>query len=401
MKKIRVPSTKLQRNSKFQAPIATDRTFQFGSWSFSGAWMLVLGAFCLGCQHTEPKYSEIPAATPAIANAPPAPAVTSPPQIPIPTPPVTNPLPPPAATPTAEPVAPAGTLTKVTLANQLDPAWLQPSPDLFTLGPGDKVEIEILGEPTSRATTIVAPDGKLYFNLLPGIDVWGMTIMQAKAALERELSKYVKQQPQVSIVLRGIESKRIWVLGRVQAPGVYPIAGPTTLLEAISLAGGTLSLTSFRDQAAAGINQELADLRRSFVVRQGRLLPVDFNGLLIEGDTRQNIYLEPDDFVYLPAAAARDVYVLGAVIQPRQVPWTEGLTVAGAVASAYGTLNGAYLHHVAVVRGSVTQPQIAIVDYKQVIRGKARDIPLQPHDIVYVPYAPYRYITRYAEMILN
>src|SRR5207245_5284512 len=117
--------------------------------------------------------------------------------------------------------------------------------------------------------------GKLYFNLLPGIDVWGLTLPQAKAALERELSKYVKQQPQISTVLRGIESKRVWVLGRVQAPGVYPMAGPMTLLEAISLAGGTVSLTSFADQAAAGINQELADLRRSLIVRQGSRLPVD------------------------------------------------------------------------------------------------------------------------------
>ena len=110
---------------------------------------------------------------------------------------------------------------------------------------------------------------------------------------------------QEDLVLRGIESKRIWVLGRVQAPGVFPMAGPTTLLEAISMAGGPVSLTSFRDQAAAGINEELADLRRSFVVRQGALLPVDFNRLLKEGDSTQNIYLQPDDFVYVPAARAR------------------------------------------------------------------------------------------------
>jgi hypothetical protein len=75
--------------------------------------------------------------------------------------------------------------------------------------------------------------------------------------------------------------------------------------------------------------------------------------------------------------------------------------VAGAIASAYGTINGAYMHHVAVVRGSLQQPQIAIVDYKRVIRGEATDIPLQPHDIVYVPFSPYRYLQRYAELILN
>src|SRR5437899_10374694 len=46
--------------------------------------------------------------------------------------------------------------------------------DLFTLGPGDRVEIEILGNLTSRAITFVGPDGKIYYNLLSGLDVWGL-----------------------------------------------------------------------------------------------------------------------------------------------------------------------------------------------------------------------------------
>jgi protein involved in polysaccharide export with SLBB domain len=128
---------------------------------------------------------------------------------------------------------------------------------------------------------------------------------------------------------------------------------------------------------------------------------VDFTRLLYEGDLNQNIYLEPDDFVYLPAATAREVYVLGAVTQPRPVPYVEGMTVAGAVASAYGTLRDAYLPHVAVVRGSLSQPQLTIVDYRKVIRGEAPDFQLQPNDIVYVPLSPYRYLRRYAEVILN
>jgi protein involved in polysaccharide export with SLBB domain len=292
-------------------------------------------------------------------------------------------------------------MSSVALENQLDPAWLKPPTHLFTLGPGDKVEIEVLGDTNSNALTIVAPDGKIYYNLLPGIDVWGLTLPEAKQRLEAELSKYVRQLPQISLVLRGVESKRVWVLGRVQAPGVYPMAAPMTLLEAISLAGGTLSLSSFRDQSAAGMTEELADLRRSFVLRQGKMLPLDFYRLLNEGDIKQNIYLQPDDLIYLPAATAREIYVLGAVAQPRMVPYTEDLTVAGAIASAYGTIDGAYMHHVAVVRGSLQEPQMAIVDYKRVIRGEATDIALQPHDIVYVPLSPYRYLQKYAEIILN
>lgn len=287
------------------------------------------------------------------------------------------------------------------LTNQLDRRLLEPPTRMFTLGPGDRLELELIGDPASRTTTVVGPDGKLYFNLLPGVDVWGLTLADAKLQMETTFTNFVREQPRISMTLRSVESKRVWLLGCVQVPGVYAMATPITLLESISMAGGTLSMTSFRDQAAAGIGEELADLKRSFVLRKGSLLPVDFNRLLFEGDLSQNIYLEADDFVYLPAATAREVYVLGAVTQPHPVPYTEGMTVAGAVAGAYGTLRDAYLPHVAVVRGSLAEPQLTIVNYWKVIRGEESDIALMPHDIVYVPFSPYRYLRRYAEVILN
>ena len=289
----------------------------------------------------------------------------------------------------------------VTVTNEFDPAWLKPPTEMYTLGPGDKLEIELIGEPTSKTTTVVAPDGKLYFNLLPGVDVWGRTLSQTKAELESSFTNYVHEQPRVSLALRSVESKRLWVLGSVQAPGVYYMATPMTLLETIASAGGTLSLTSFRDQSAVGIGEELADLKHSFVVRQGRLLPVNFHRLLNEGDLSQNIYLQPDDFVYVPAVTARNIYVLGAVTQSRPLPYVEGMTVAAAIAGAYGTMPDAYLPHVAVVRGSLSEPEIIIVDYRKVICGEGTDIALQPHDIVYVPLSPYRYLERYAKVILN
>src|SRR5581483_5979393 len=181
-------------------------------------------------------------------------------------------------------------LSQVDLTNRFDRAWLQPATNLFTLGPGDKLEIELLSDPATRTTTVVAPDGKLYFNLLPGVDVWGLTLGQAKARLERELSKYVRDQPQVSLVLRDVESRHIWILGHVQAPGIYSLAAPMTLLEALSLSGGTLSLSSFRQAEAFGASDELADLKRSFILRNGRMLPVDFERLIHRGDLSQNIY---------------------------------------------------------------------------------------------------------------
>ena len=287
----------------------------------------------------------------------------------------------------------------VSTTNRIAANLLRPSTNFFTLGPGDKLEIEILEDINTRTASTVAPDGKLYFSFLPGVDVWGLTLSEAREALQKEVNKFGTDE-RVSLTLRAIESKKVWILGRIQNPGVYPIAGPTTLLEAISYAGGTAVFSAGgQDLMAYNPTEEVADLKRSFVMRRGKVLPVDFERLLLHGDLSQNIYLEPDDFIYLPSSTAREVYVFGAVNLPRAVPFMEGMTVAGAIAAAYGTARDGYLTHVAVVRGSVTHPEIAIVDYRSIAKGRQPDVVLQPKDIVYVPYAPYRILTRYAEMI--
>src|SRR5277367_1905104 len=68
----------------------------------------------------------------------------------------------------------------VTMTNHVDAELLRPASEPFTLGPGDSIEIEIVGQPITRAITAVGPDGKIYFYLLPGLDVWGLTLDQTR-----------------------------------------------------------------------------------------------------------------------------------------------------------------------------------------------------------------------------
>jgi polysaccharide export outer membrane protein len=295
-----------------------------------------------------------------------------------------------------------------TLTHQLDSRWLVPPTNLFTLGPGDRLDIEVLGDATTRSSTIVGPDGKIYFYLLPGLNVWGSTLTETKDKLERELKMYFREPPQVALTLRAVESKRVWLLGRLSRPGVYSLTNSVTLLESISLAGGP-SVPGPLASLAAGTGgegtgsamEESADLGRSFVMRQGQMLPVDFRRLVREGDLSQNIYLQPDDFVYLPTATARDVYVLGAVRLPRAVAYTDSMTLISAIARAGGALTNGYLSHVAIVRGSLSQPKVAVVDYKAIVKGAATDVRLEASDIVYIPNSPYQTLTRYVDLILS
>jgi len=312
------------------------------------------------------------------------------------------------AAPPSPSVAHTRTLKPVVLTNQVPNDLLHPADSLFTLGPGDIVELEIPGIPTSRALSTVGPDGKIYFSLLSGVDVWGLTLEQARQKLDKELTNYIKDR-EITIALHTVSSRQVWVLGRLNRPGVYPLPGPTTLLEVLTLAGGTARSTAQNSTA------DLADLRHSFVIRNGQMLPVDFDRLLREGDLSQNITLQPDDFIYVPSTLSQEVYVLGAVLAPRAVPYSDPMTLVSAVSAASGMArfdiplgqdNGpftcdAYLSHVAIVRGSVSRPQIDVVDYQAVVKGRAQDVRLEPGDIVYIPNSPYTNLKRYFNIIMN
>jgi len=290
--------------------------------------------------------------------------------------------------------AATASFTKTAPEGRIDPAMLRPPKDAFRLGPGDSLEIEVLGDGTTRAVTTVGPDGKIYYHLLSGQKVWGLTLAETKALLEREMVAYVKQ-PKIAITLRSVGSKRVWVLGRLNTPGIFPLSAPMTVLEAISRAGGLFT------SRFSGTTEELADLKHSFLVRNGRTVPVDFYRLLREGDMSQNIYLEPDDFVYLPSALSKEVHVLGAVKTPKSIGFMDQVTLVSAISSAGGFAPGAQPSQVAIVRGSLTEPEIAVADFNAILSGKQPDLKLEPRDIVYVPDRAADSLSKYAGLIVE
>jgi protein involved in polysaccharide export with SLBB domain len=277
--------------------------------------------------------------------------------------------------------------------NALDPSWLKPSEHPYRLGPGDVITVEVMGEEGST-TTFVGPDGKIYVHILSGQQVWGLSLPEAEAQLEKELAKYLRR-PKVTVTLVRAESRRAWVLGRVTKPGVLLLSSPMSLLEAISRVGGT------EISGQHGTTLEVADLRHAIFMRRGKRVPVDFARLVYDGDTTQNIYLEPDDFIFVPSSLSSEIIVLGAVRQPKNIPYKDRMPLTAVIAEARGTEANAYLSHVAIVRGSLSQPRIAIVDFKAIITGRAPDVLMEPRDIVYVPLNPFRSIKRYANLILD
>jgi protein involved in polysaccharide export with SLBB domain len=303
----------------------------------------------------------------------------------VPLPVATKGMPPPEMADLSAPAAPA-----------LEPSLLLPAETDFRLGPGDQLEIEVVGDLSTLAPVTVGPDGKIYYYILPGLDVWGLTLPEAHDLVADALKKFVRGKPSVRLTLRSVASQQVWLMGRLSSPGVYSLGRPTTLLDAVSQAGGLAVSTP-----AGGTPTESADLSRTFLIRNGHVVPVDFERLIRDGDLSQNVYLQPGDFVFMPSLRSAQVHVMGAVVQPRSERMTGSLTLVQSIALAGGAEPLAYLKNVAILRGSLAHPQIAVVAVDQVLLGRVPDVRLEAGDIVYVPYSPNRVLVRYMNLILD
>lgn len=255
--------------------------------------------------------------------------------------------------------------------------------DRYELGAGDILDIRLFGKPTSeREKVAVTPDGKITYLEITNFPVSGLTIDECRNVLEDALRQY-HREPKVIMTPRALNSKRYTILGKVKRRGVYPLNRPMTLIEAIARSEG-IEIGLFEHRAV-----ELADYERSFIVRGQERLPVDFSKLFLEGDLAQNVDLEPGDYIFLASSVSNDFYVLGAVGAPGFQGFSVGATVVTAIAKRGGFLPTAYREKVLVVRGSLNEPQVHVVNVEAIVNGREKSFKLEPKDIVYVSNRPW------------
>ena len=235
------------------------------------------------------------------------------------------------------------------IERKVSPALLKAPTGGYRGGPGDQLSIEVAEDANTLAATKVMPDGMLYYDVADGVNVKGRTLSEISAALGESLKEdYLN--PVVSVNLADAQSQRFWTLGQVKRPGAYPIQKPTTLIDAISQAGGM-----FGGQVdSRGDTQETVDLDRSILIRDGDVLPVDFRSLIQNGDMKQNVYVQAGDYIYLPSVQNKAVYLLGEVSTPGPVYLNETPTLLSALASAGGTKKDAVVSKALIIRGSMS-----------------------------------------------
>jgi protein involved in polysaccharide export with SLBB domain/capsular polysaccharide biosynthesis protein len=258
-------------------------------------------------------------------------------------------------------------------------AWQQK----LTLGPGDILSFHVFGAPElSREEVPIGPDGRISYLEAENIMAGGLTVDELRAKLDEELGKF-RRAPQTFVTPIAYHSKKYYVLGSTVQKGVFPLDRPITVIEAVARARG------FENTTSGGNVVESTDFSRSFVGRGGKRLPVDFEKLFLQGDLSQNVALEPNDYLYFPAGAGGQVYVLGEVRTPGAAPCDSTTSVLSVIAARGGFSERAWAQRVMVVRGSLERPQTFKVDISGVLTGDAANFALKPGDLIYVSARPW------------
>jgi len=107
----------------------------------------------------------------------------------------------------------------------------------YRLGPGDKLRIEVYKDPQLSQSVQIRPDGKITLPLLGDIDAVDRTPIELRDALTTSLKEYITN-PVVTVIVVEAVASRVFVMGEVTKAGPVDIHGPTTILQALSMAGG-------------------------------------------------------------------------------------------------------------------------------------------------------------------
>jgi polysaccharide export outer membrane protein len=156
----------------------------------------------------------------------------------------------------------------------------------YVIGPQDVLDISVWKEDQLTKTVPVRPDGKISMPLLNDVQAAGLTPTQLAGQITESLKKFVTD-PQVTIIVREINSQRVYMLGEVARAGAYPLLPNMTVLQALSSAGG---FTQF------------ANVKKIYVLRveNGKQQKFPFNYKHALESPDENILLKAGDTIVVP-----------------------------------------------------------------------------------------------------
>ncbi len=151
----------------------------------------------------------------------------------------------------------------------------------YKIGPGDVLLIRVWDEQQFSGPVAVHEDGKITLLLVGDLDVGGKTPIEVQEIVAKSLKQYVNR-PLVTVTVQEVGSKRYFLDGLANRPGEYPLVTPTTVLEAISRAGGL---------------NEFANTKKIYVLRGNQQIRFNYHDVIRGKNMDQNILLKPGDHI--------------------------------------------------------------------------------------------------------
>lgn len=226
----------------------------------------------------------------------------------------------------------------------------------YVIGEGDMLMISVWGEKELSQAVKVRPDGKITLPALGEIMAANMTPNELKNELTKQLRGIVKNAV-VTVIVSEVTNNKVYVFGGGVSSGVYSLTQRTTLLQLLCQIGqqklvlGTTPAPT-GSPVNAQENAQIADWRNAYVIRGGQKIKLNFYELFINGRVTDDIVIEPNDAIFIPAFRDRNVYVMGAVTTPKSIAYRDGLTVVEALLEAGGFTKFAQQNNTVIYRKS-------------------------------------------------
>jgi polysaccharide biosynthesis/export protein len=269
------------------------------------------------------------------------------------------------------------------------PAPAESAPSSYILGPDDQVILFVSDiEEISNKPMRIDMRGNLTLPLAGRVHAAGLTAGQLEASIDTRLQKFLKD-PDVVVSITEFRSQPVSVLGAVTTPGVHQLEGHKTLFQVLSMAGGlrldagnTVKITRQLKWGEIPLSSAKNDPTGEFSVAS-----VSSKSVMDGTKPSENITIKPDDVISVPKADL--VYCIGSVHKPGGfiLGQDESLSTLQVLSLAEGMDKTAAPQKAKIMRvvpGSSTRTEIAI-NLKQLMAGKAPDLPLKSDDILFVP----------------
>ena len=194
-------------------------------------------------------------------------------------------------------IACAGASAPALAANLPPPdagALLRPDAADYRIGAQDELEINVFGIEELKRTVAVDSGGKILLPLIGAVQAGGRTPAELSNDIAGLLKKSYMKDPQVIVTVKEAQSQKVTVDGAVQQPGQYPLAGPTTLMQAISLARGP--------------DPKLANVKRVAIFRtiRGKRQSAVYNLAAIRSGKAEDPLVYGNDIVVVDTSGAKN-----------------------------------------------------------------------------------------------